>query len=168
MTFNPLKHVFFIRYASLRILFTLFRLTAPPICLEATKPANCSSEGRNMIVKLPRRNRFPSVKSLRKMRAPFSLSVFDNPQELTESRLSMRLRRRRANYRCTPTQQAVFVPFFVFVLIHHDRSGSSYDAGIRVFFVSFYGLAGTFVSCSNYIHKAPQVNRDKFTGTVER
>ncbi len=96
------------------------------------------------------------------MRVPFSLSVFGNPQELTEPRFSMRLRRRRANYRCTPTQQAVFFPFFFFVLIRHGRSGSSCDVGIRVFFVSFYGLAGTFVSCSNYTHNEPLVNRYKF------
>ena len=168
MTFNPLKHVFFIRYASLRILFILFRLTAPPICLEATKPANCSSEGRNMIVKLPRRNRFPSVKSLRKCCAPFSLSTFGNPQYLTESLLCIRLRSRRANYSFAPTQQAAFVPFSVFVLIHHDRSGSSCGAGIRVFSVFFYGLAGMSFSCSNYIQNEMQVNSGKFTGAVER
>jgi hypothetical protein len=27
-------------------------------------------------------------------------------------------------------------------------------------------LAGTFFSFSNYTHKAPQVNRDKFTGQL--
>ena len=134
------------RYASLNILLTLFRLTAPPICLEAIKPAEGCSAGKYKTVRFPCVYRFPLEKTARNTCLPFSLSLFGNVVRLPlfpdtqpswcSTMKSHALLKRSAS--CVPCFFCVSAPTVHFL--------SSFGFGNHASFFVFFGSADKYVS----------------------
>jgi hypothetical protein len=80
------------RYASLNNLFTLFRITAPPIFLEATKPTRVSDEGKYIKSNEPDFILLPMENSSENCRFPLTTLAFARLKRLL-------------------TQQVFFCPF---------------------------------------------------------
>jgi len=115
------------RYASLNNLFTLFRITAPPIFLEATKPTRVSDEGKYIKSNEPDFILLPMENSSENCRFPLTTLFFDRPNRLF-------------------TQQVFFCPFVAddsALFCHLWLSCACENHG---FSCAFCGLADKFFS----------------------